>query len=31
VLWLPVLVIPLAARVPAGVAGTLDTIDYRDD
>ena len=28
VFWLPVLVIPLVARLPAGVAGTFDTIDY---
>jgi voltage-gated potassium channel len=28
VLWLPVLVVPLVIRVRAGVAGTLDLIDY---
>ena len=28
VLWLPVLIIPLAVRVTPGLAGTLDTIDY---
>jgi voltage-gated potassium channel len=28
VFWLPVLVIPLLARLPADVAGTFDTIDY---
>ena len=28
VLWLPVLVIPLAVRITPGLAGTLDTIDY---
>jgi voltage-gated potassium channel len=28
VLWLPVLVIPLVARLPAGVAGIFGTIDY---
>ena len=28
VLWLPVLVIPLATRVSPGVSDTLDTIDY---
>ena len=28
VLWLPVLVIPLATRVSPGLSGTLDTIDY---
>jgi hypothetical protein len=28
VLWLPVLVIPLAVRVSPGLADTLDTIDY---
>lgn len=27
-LWLPVLVLPLAARLPAGIAGTFNTIDY---
>jgi hypothetical protein len=28
VLWLPVLVIPLAVRIAPGLASTLDTIDY---
>jgi voltage-gated potassium channel len=28
VLWLPVLVVPLVARLPAGAAGIFDTIDY---
>jgi voltage-gated potassium channel len=28
VLWLPVLVIPLAVRITPGLAGTLDTVDY---
>jgi voltage-gated potassium channel len=28
VLWLPVLVVPLVTRVPAGTAATLDVIDY---
>jgi voltage-gated potassium channel len=28
VFWLPVLVIPLVGRLPAGVAGTFATIDY---
>jgi voltage-gated potassium channel len=28
VLWLPVLVVPLVVRVQAGLAGTLDLVDY---
>jgi len=28
VLWLPVLIIPLAARVPPAVAASFDTVDY---
>ena len=28
VVWLPVLVIPLVSRLPAGVAGTFGVIDY---
>ena len=27
-LWLPIFVLPLAARLPAGVAGTFNVIDY---
>jgi len=27
-LWLPILVLPLVARLPAGIAGTLNAIDY---
>jgi hypothetical protein len=28
VLWLPVLVVPLAVHLPAGVADALEAIDY---